>query len=1183
MQQPGLLEWCNSTRFTMANDPGRQLFRDQIQTHGFLFLNDYLHNILAGPQRKLVKTPGRKKTTSKKLIQDETDSKENVAPVNRRPMDTIPEQTKASLVPHKSYHSPPVTTPDVFDIPLCVPSPKVASSDLPQESGVDEPQLLNAPPVDQNDLSMIVEDDETDRSRASLRGNEINGFAAVDGQPNPQSDNLPEHIPGHVDHIVASSPSTATFQSIALSPVQPEESSATVASRRHSQSPNAQNSAPLRDSSVEIRSSTENYTAPLPEIPPWHSRTYDDAVTEPLPSLTMVKELAESSTEILDSDSKVAPPSPKGLTHKASVPSFPSFPAPLPFRKSIRAPPDSSVAQGPLGAATPGAALGGKRTSWLMRAREVKALEITVKKMSPAPSTATAVAGSSKRKSGDMFAVPGLTGLEDDERRPKVAKNTESDIAPLKPKPTESESPKMTLDQDALIDRQPPHRSEAEDGEQEGLLVKLKRTVDGLGARVGKSMGKSLGGAAAANALAEARAAAEARIAERHHKEEEATLALGIPSAAPLVVPTATVPSDVQQSSERPPVFHSSGSYHRLSVSELVTSAERKGKTKEVDIVVELASSALPSATSRIYGPREDDMGHTSTTTTPPDSPAPPTFPIPSGPVFNKPPPVFVAPAPTSQAKTFKLPMSTAFSIASMTLGLAPRLPSPKSTVPLSAQSTMESIRSEACFDSQDDAPAWMPSTQDTDYTSGFGSQSQCSPPHGPMTELDEDDSWPMDEKLAAGVQWTFGGKEDSLTWSTLPTESQRADTGPIPQDDGVTQDHELNVSSKNEREFQTIPRSFNMDIDEYEGDGDVIFDEDVLDEMEIDPKKSTISLVNATAGRSESQMSMASTASSQSQVGFLGHASKLMSSVLGTGKKGKPEVKSLQLAAVAAKKQQEEKEKKANRLKEMENRRQAALQRKADEEKAKAQEEERRLKEESDRRKKDREEHTDKRPLKIVGAKKVMAEAEKKPEMKKPALKPVLNASTSTKPKPTFVKPQSALASSAAYNTASTSKVVETNLPKSTAAQGKGKLATKNMVPDDDLSQPSQILQTQMAARAKAQLQAANMTTTTIASESIELPDINSEYSDSDDEDRPRTFDPPSWAQSPDLRQALQVQSTINPDAIFGAIRPLRMDELFRTRTGRFRARTSSANWTGTDRLTVEEEREYARRMGFR
>lgn len=48
----------------------------------------------------------------------------------------------------------------------------------------------------------------------------------------------------------------------------------------------------------------------------------------------------------------------------------------------------------------------------------------------------------------------------------------------------------------------------------------------------------------------------------------------------------------------------------------------------------------------------------------------------------------------------------------------------------------------------------------------------------------------------------------------------------------------------------------------------------------------------------------MASSESSQSQVGFLGQASKLLSSALGTSKKKQPEVKKvLQMAAVAAKK----------------------------------------------------------------------------------------------------------------------------------------------------------------------------------------------------------------------------------------------------------------------------------------
>lgn len=46
----------------------------------------------------------------------------------------------------------------------------------------------------------------------------------------------------------------------------------------------------------------------------------------------------------------------------------------------------------------------------------------------------------------------------------------------------------------------------------------------------------------------------------------------------------------------------------------------------------------------------------------------------------------------------------------------------------------------------------------------------------------------------------------------------------------------------------------------------------------------------------------MASTSSSQSNVGVFGQATKFVNNFLGTSKKGKTEVKSLQLAAAAAK-----------------------------------------------------------------------------------------------------------------------------------------------------------------------------------------------------------------------------------------------------------------------------------------
>lgn len=51
------------------------------------------------------------------------------------------------------------------------------------------------------------------------------------------------------------------------------------------------------------------------------------------------------------------------------------------------------------------------------------------------------------------------------------------------------------------------------------------------------------------------------------------------------------------------------------------------------------------------------------------------------------------------------------------------------------------------------------------------------------------------------------------------------------------------------------------------------------------------------------SMVSLASTSSSQSQIGWVGHATKLVSSVLGGSKNKKPQVPSLQRAAAAAKK----------------------------------------------------------------------------------------------------------------------------------------------------------------------------------------------------------------------------------------------------------------------------------------
>ena len=91
---------------------------------------------------------------------------------------------------------------------------------------------------------------------------------------------------------------------------------------------------------------------------------------------------------------------------------------------------------------------------------------------------------------------------------------------------------------------------------------------------------------------------------------------------------------------------------------------------------------------------------------------------------------------------------------------------------------------------------------------------------------------------------------------------------------------------------------------------------------------------------------------------------------------------------------------------------------------------------------------------------------------------------------------------------------------------------------------------------------------------DNISLPEI---ATDSEDSDSDNEFVPPEWANSPELRQLLKQQQLVDPMKVFGPIAPLAMEEVFKgnkERQAKFRARTSSANWNGPDRLTEEERK---------
>jgi hypothetical protein len=687
-----------------------------------------------------------------------------------------------------------------------------------------------------NDLSVIVEDDESAERSVRLPGAKpmipnTSRNITTDGTRTVDVTAAGHHTAMKVDHDttetlnVSGSSSGQTFHSVALDSPRPQPNT------RHSSNANS-----------------ESLTAPLPHIPesqlgPIYP-TENEAMTRPL----------------------LAIPSSASIPNMVTVPvkeqptQFPSLPAPSPLRRSMRVQREPSFGMG-LGPVHPmpstvNVVLGaGKRTSWLMKAREVKAMEVPGKRASalasaagPGIAPAPGMSSELKRKSGEIITtpVPGMAGMmasEEDERKRKIAKTSKGDVASMResndidkgkekewePKPVPWKHPQLasSIQPEPAQITFPARSTEADtmlvpiETPQEGMMDRLKRTVEGLGARAGKSMSKSLGGAAAAAALAEAKAAkvaAEARIAERDGRS-------GISLAQENIFAITDVTSVVGVSTDElkigpvpGPVLPSRAHERKLSVSDLVTAHEGDVKSNSKEKAKEMGTGFKPA---RAYAPNQNYVGDESTSTTPPNSPpstraSTSSFVLPPGPVFNK-PPVFVPPVPTVPPKdlSFKMP-STAFSLPAISSVDVPvRLPSQssqKSSSQLSAQSTAASLFSDVAFESQSDAPAWMPNTQDTEYSIA-ASETQ---PGQKISDLDEDDSWPMvDEKLsAANPSWTpFGfAKEDSMTWSTLPTESQRdtrSTQNTTSQSGGSTQDSSV----------KRVPGTFAMNPDEAKDD----------------------------------------------------------------------------------------------------------------------------------------------------------------------------------------------------------------------------------------------------------------------------------------------------------------------------------------------------------------------------
>lgn len=726
--------------------------------------------------------------------------------------------------------------------------------DLNQHSvGRDDAQGPTASPEPvATELSMIAEDDEfAERSRLSVLP------VPVSAEVPP----IPETVLSKADEAM---PTTDTATDMDVDePGQTEVLSTT----------DTFHSIPL--DSPELRLPTT--PAPSPGV------DEAQASPEPIPIVPSTTSLDELSAPIRDE------PSSNTLNRKPSLSQI-GLPAPSPLHKSTRTGREPSV----------GAALGpgAKRGSWLVKAREVKAMEIAGKRASNTLGSGLGLGIlGAKRKSGDMLEIAGMGGPiagsskvgDDEDRVTKAARMAEDGDSARKGRfklmsveEPPSLSPKPTVQMKMRASTVPPEEFTVPVqfmDEDEPLLDTFKRKLEGV--RTGKSMGKSLGGTAAA-ALAEARAAAEARVAERNKLERGSDVGIAADESA--------IQDDSNAAEADPQVAPASGeiapvpdSHNRLSMSDLLGPSRSKQQSPSIG-----REPPLPALNVEAANANAD----TSTSTTPPNSPPPrpaPAVAPPTGPVFTKPPTVFVAPsAPSSSAQgpkeqpagsskdfPFKMPTSHPFSLpAAIALGVPAKLGSPnrQKSGGLSAQSSKASVFSDSIFDTQDSIPAWMPQTQDTKYSTQPTSQSQSQPK---FDDTDDDDSWHVDDKFAAHQMWTpFGftsAENRDDTWSTLPSQStsqKGGDTGfvtanftksfvakkDVEQVAETLPEAGLEPSSaipaafdfgQEPEQVQEVPEEdmadVSMEVDEHDGDEDV-------EEMDLEDMagagKSTVSLV---------------------------------------------------------------------------------------------------------------------------------------------------------------------------------------------------------------------------------------------------------------------------------------------------------------------------------------------------
>jgi hypothetical protein len=470
---------------------------------------------------------------------------------------------------------------------------------------------------------------------------------------------------------------------------------------------------------------------------------------------------------------------------------FPSLAAPSPLRKSIRNHRESSLE--PNLTTTPGTGLTGNHTSWLAKVREAKAMEVTNKRASVAPLGLVAPSGGLKRKSDEIPPSSPSDGDDSEEPKPKILKTgvgtTEAAIR-LESRPAGAPSLQLSA-ADAHTEKPMDDVMTLQTDSEADMMAPLKKAIEALRARTGKSLAGNL---------------TETNVQEPSPVDLEVVESKVVNDAlpeSPTLGPSLSVPVPIHETAAGAAITHISAlprSPQQVTEPTIVPPL-REGSTR-------LSISDLVPKHDRSKSTSHTLSNETSISTTPPDSPPvakKTAFFVPGGPVFNKPPPVFVPPpatkpahSPSDRPKGYasELPgysLGTPFS-----LGLQPtKLPKSPPGGPFSAGSTQSSSLSDSVFGSQGNVPAWAPHSQNTQLTS---QESQPVVEKVHPADIDDDDSWPIDDKLASTNQtWTpFAGVapvEDSMTWSTVPSESQSSRQDLIEDAlDAATQNHQSRI-----------------------------------------------------------------------------------------------------------------------------------------------------------------------------------------------------------------------------------------------------------------------------------------------------------------------------------------------------------------------------------------------------